>query len=114
MAKPQSESADVPTQPTGEHPSGLAEGGGADPAGADAGAPPPETGQRSVPAGGERSGSGGWLLMALALAGVVAADVPGASGWAWPGSFALLGALAAAVTLALAFLADRVRGVGRG
>jgi hypothetical protein len=71
-----------------------------------------------APAG--RSVTGSPALLTLALLGAVAADAagiggdPGSRGWARPGAFALLGALAAGAVLAVSFGLDRFRGRRRG
>lgn len=71
-----------------------------------------------APAG--RGPSGSLALLTLALLGAVAADAagiggdPGLQGWAWPGAFALLGAIGAAAVLALSFGLVRLRERRRG
>lgn len=71
-----------------------------------------------APAG--RGPAGSLALLTLALLGAVAADAagiggdPGPRGWAWPGAFALLGAIGAAAVLALSFGLVRLRERRRG
>jgi len=73
-----------------------------------------EASRDPAPSGG--GGAAGVWLIALALVGAVGADALGgaegteARGWAQPGAFALLGAVATAVTLTLALLTRRLRG----
>ena len=77
-------------------------------------------GASTEPGRSERGRAGGLWLIAVALAASVAADAAGAGGdpdargWARPGAFAGLGAVAAAGTLLIAMLLGRLREGRRG